>query len=67
MRHKAVTLSDQDVNTILAALRTYQQCGYGDPGQRPDDIHDLATNGDEQISMDDESIDRLCERINFGD
>lgn len=64
MKYKRVRLSDQEVNTILAALRTYQAAGYGDPFARPDDIHEIATRGDEQISMDDEGINSLCERIN---
>lgn len=58
---------DQIKHTIIAALRTYQQEGYGDPDQRPRDIHDLATNGGDQISMDDEGLDELCQMLNFGD
>jgi hypothetical protein len=55
-----------DINTILAALRFYQEGGQGEPANRSLDIHDLATNGDEQISMDANGIDELCEAINMG-
>jgi len=50
--------------TILAALRYYQSRGMGDPDNRSDDIHDIATNGGELCaSLDDEGIDALCEGL----
>lgn len=52
--------------TLLAALRFYQQKGQGDPGNRSDEIHDLATNGEQEISLDEEGIDGLCQALNFG-
>ncbi|WP_372997458.1 hypothetical protein [Marinobacter sp.] len=58
---------DQALHTILAALRTYQGLGYGDPDNRPNDIHEIATNGGDQISMDAVGIAELCEMLNFGD
>ncbi len=54
----------EDRNTVLAALRFYQQRGMGEPANRSDAIHDLATNGNEDISYDDGDIDDLCERVN---
>lgn len=54
----------QDLATILAALRFYQQSGMGDPDNRSDEIHDIATSGGDDTSMDDEGIDDLCERLN---
>ena len=57
-------LQPQDVNTILAALRTYQEAGYGEPCNRPERIHDIATDGDNDTSLDSAGIDDLCERIN---
>lgn len=51
--------------TILAALRYYQQQGMGDPDNRSDDIHDIATNGDQETSLDEDGIDDLCEKLNF--
>lgn len=51
--------------TILAALRYYQEQGMGDPFNRSDSIHDIATNGGEVFSsLDAEGIDRLCEQLN---
>jgi len=53
------------LHTIIAALRHYQQEGFGDPDNRPLDIHDLATNGgDVMSSLDDEGIDQLIEDLN---
>ncbi|MGF6603990.1 hypothetical protein P3T23_008745 [Paraburkholderia sp. GAS448] len=54
----------EDRNTILAALRFYQERGMGEPANRSDSIHDIATNGDEDISYDAGDIDDLCERVN---
>lgn len=53
--------------TILAALRYYQQQGQGDPSNRSDEIHDIATDVGNQISLDEEGIDVLCEKVNFGE
>lgn len=56
---------EQEQATILAALRYYQSEGLGNPMNRSDEIHEIATNGDQVISMDDDGIDYLCERINM--
>ncbi len=45
-------LQPQDVNTILAALRTYQEAGYCEPCNRPAHIHDIATDMDNDTSLD---------------
>jgi hypothetical protein len=58
------TLSDQRLHTILAALRFYQDKGMGNPANRSDWLHDIATNGDDVISLDEEGIDELCEYLN---
>lgn len=60
-------IMQQQLNTILAALRFYQQQGQGTPSNRSDEIHDIATNGDCDISLDDSGIDELCEALNFGE
>jgi hypothetical protein len=49
--------------TILAALRHYQTDGYGEPDNRPDDIHEIACDGNEVISLDAEGIGKLFNRI----
>ena len=54
----------QDLNTILAALNVYLEQGMGIPANRSDEIHDIATNGGNETSMDDDGIDNLCERLN---
>lgn len=59
-------VTDQETATILAALRYYQHCGMGEPNNRPDWLHEIATNGD-VTSLDANEIDALCERINFAD
>ena len=59
-------LDAADVATVLAALRHYQADGYGDPANRPDDIHDIATDDNCVISLDSNAIDELCMRINCG-
>lgn len=60
-------LDDAEHATVLAALRFYQANGMGDPFNRSDEIHEIATNGGTVLSsLDDEGIDALCERINHG-
>lgn len=59
-----VEITRQEFNTILAALRFYQGAGQGDPANRSDSIHDIATDFDSDISMDAEGIDSLCEKLN---
>lgn len=59
-------LSGEQHATILAALRFWQEKGMGDPANRSDMLHDIATNGDTVISLDDAGIDELCEGINGG-
>lgn len=53
--------------TIVAALRTYQREGYGNPDRRPDDIQELAVANENMTSLDDKGIDELCEALCFGD
>lgn len=60
-------LEGAEVNTILAALRYYQENGQGEPDNRSNAIHDIATNIGEDISLDVDAIDELCERLNCGE
>ena len=58
-------LTETDLATVLAALRYYQQNGQGDPDNRSDEIHDIATCGGEVMSsLDNEGIDELCAQLN---
>lgn len=59
-------LTRQDLATILAALRFYQENGQGDPKNRSDAIHYIATACDEVISLDADGIDELCLELNRG-
>jgi hypothetical protein len=58
--------TSHEVNTLLAALRFYQANGQGNAVNRSDDIHKLAVGDNDDISLDDEGIDALCEKINCG-
>ena len=60
-----VFLDAQELNTILAALRFCQEEEMTEPDNRSDAIHDIATNGDQETSMDDAGVDELCEKLNF--
>lgn len=67
MKRLTLTVDLDEHATILAALRTYQEARYGNPANRPDRIHDIATRCDALVSLDDSAIDSLCERINFAE
>jgi glycosyltransferase A (GT-A) superfamily protein (DUF2064 family) len=58
------TLDRQELATVLAALRYYQEQGMGEPANRSDAIHEIATDGGEVVSVDADGIDTLCEKIN---
>lgn len=57
-------LAPDQLATVLAALRYYQQQGLGDPTLRPLAIHDIASNYDQIVSLDAQGIDELCEALN---
>lgn len=57
-------LNKQELATVLAALRYYQENGQGDPANRSDLIHNIATDDGNVISLNDEGISELCEKIN---
>lgn len=58
----ARTLGQDELNTIAAALKYYKKCGQGDPFNRSDETHELATAHD-QISLNEEGIETLIQRI----
>lgn len=58
-----VALDEQERATIAAALRFYRDEGMGDPSNRSDLIHDIATAGDRTISLDADAIEKLESRI----
>jgi len=59
-------LRDEELATILAALRFYQEQGMGAASKRSAAIHDIATNGDTLVALDDEGLNNLCEWLNHG-
>ena len=60
-------LTNQEKNTLVAALTFYMQAGQGEPNQRTDEIHNLAVGEgqdlQEDISMDDEGIESLLGKV----
>lgn len=59
-------MDDAQHATVLAALRYYQMHGLGDPNYRPDEIHEIATNGGKVLSsLDQAGIDALCSSLNL--
>lgn len=60
-----ITLNNEELATVLASLRYWQEQGLADnPSARSDAIHDIATAGDQLTSLTGESIDALCQRLN---
>ena len=55
---------DEDLHTIIAALRYWQQMGMCDPFKRSDEMHSLCTNNDELQSYCDDDVDDLVLRLN---
>lgn len=60
------SIAADELATVLAALRTYQGLGLGEPAKRSHAINDIACNQGDVISLDDTAIDALCERLNLG-
>lgn len=63
-RVEMLEVSQQDKNTLLAALALYLNEGMCDPANRPDYLHDIATDGDTEIAMDERGVDDLRDRLN---
>lgn len=57
----------QELATVLAALRCYQQVRSQCGGDIPEDLQDIADNGGKFEAFDDDDIDGLCERLNLGE
>jgi hypothetical protein len=63
-----ITLDSAELATVLAALRFWQEEEMAnDPFKRSDALQDIATNGDEETSLDNAGVDALCERLNCGE
>lgn len=63
-RKATYRLTVQERNTVLAALRYYQEEGLADdPKLRSDWIHAIATDHDDDTSLDGAGIDKLCDKL----
>lgn len=58
-----MNLTNEQLATVLAALRFYQEGGLCDPAKRPVAIDDIATDGGTLVPLDAKGIDALCERL----
>lgn len=60
-------LTNQEKNTLIAALTYYMDGGQGEPSSRADDIHALACGEvgglTEDTSLDDEGIQDLMDKV----
>jgi hypothetical protein len=57
----------EELNTILAALRFYQERGMGDPFKRPSWLQEIACPNENDTSLTASGIDSLCESLNCGE
>jgi hypothetical protein len=57
-------LTNRELGTVLAALRTYQEADIEAAGDLPEHILDIATDGDSFERLTHDEIDDLCERLN---
>lgn len=55
-------MTPRERDTILAALRVYQQALEMNGGKPPADVNDIARNSGKPLTA--EEIDELCPRIN---
>jgi hypothetical protein len=58
-----IEVNHSELATIRAALRLYVNEGCGDPMNRDDEIHDIATDDGPAISLDDDGIEDLDARL----
>ena len=56
-------LDDQETATVLAALAHYLATGQGEPSNRTDAVHCLATASDDVVSLDSEGVEALAVRV----
>jgi hypothetical protein len=62
--HRETYLRQNEIDTVLASLRCYQQVYDTCAGDMPDELLKIATNGGLHEPPTLEEIDALCERIN---
>lgn len=59
--------ADEDLATIIAALRYWQDQGMCEPANRSDEMQAEATDDDTLTSLDAEDIDELIVKLRFAD
>lgn len=64
VERKSIAVTDQELSTILAALRMWTDNLMRGPDYFSDALLEIATNGDKHDLLAPEAIDALCERIN---
>ena len=60
-----ISFTEQQLATVLAALRMWQQTTNRVENNDEDGLLDVATFGGEFAPLDDAAIDELCERIDY--
>ena len=64
-KHFRFALGDDEIATLLAALRWYQHSGVAAAAYQPDWLRDINTNGARFLALSDSRIDELCEKLNL--
>ncbi|MGH8463081.1 MAG: helix-turn-helix domain-containing protein [Pseudomonas sp.] len=64
MSNRALSLTAREAATIQAALRCYQQQGFGDMHKLPPELANIAVDGDTgRVPLDDGEIDDLIQTL----
>ncbi len=54
-------LTQDEYNNVVAAVRHWQESGMCEPENRPENLHDIATDGGEGQSLSDAEMDSMVE------
>jgi Zn finger protein HypA/HybF involved in hydrogenase expression len=65
MKHFQSDLAEDEIATILAALRFYQESSLGERRKQPTWIREIASNGGTFAPLDKNRIQRLCAKLNL--
>jgi len=58
---------NEDLATIIAALRYWQEQGMCEPANRSDELQAVATDDDTLTSLDEADVDDLIMKLQFED
>ena len=59
--------ADEDLATIIAALRYWQEQGMCEPANRSEEMQAAATDDDTLTSLDEADVDDLIMKLQFAD